>query len=54
MALTAVDRLVHHAVIFELNVESYRRRQAIERKKGPGRPTHQATPANLAAADLGD
>jgi DNA replication protein DnaC len=54
MTLAAVDRLVHHAIIFELNVESYRRRQAIERKKGPGRPTNQATPANLAAADLAD
>ena len=54
MTLAAVDRLVHHAIIFELNVESYRRRQAIERKKGPGRPTNHATPANLAAADLSD
>jgi DNA replication protein DnaC len=31
MTLAAVDRLVHHATILELNVESYRRR------KGPGR-----------------
>jgi DNA replication protein DnaC len=54
MTLAAVNRLVHHATIFELNVESYRRRQAIERKRGPGRaPTH-ATPANLAEADLAD
>ena len=43
MTLAAVDRLVHHATIFELNVESYRRRQAIERKRGPGRPPTQAT-----------
>jgi hypothetical protein len=34
----AIDRLVHHATIFEMNVESYRRRQALERKRGPGRP----------------
>jgi hypothetical protein len=54
MTLAAVDRLVHHAMIFELNVESYRRRQAIERKRGPGRPPTQATPANLAEADLAD
>ena len=27
----AIDRLVHHAVIFEMNVESYRRRAALER-----------------------
>ena len=25
------NRLVHHAVIFEMNVESYRRRAALER-----------------------
>jgi hypothetical protein len=54
MTLAAVDRLVHHAVIFELNVESYRRRQAVERKRGPGRPATQATIANLADADLPD
>lgn len=28
MTLAAIDRLVHHAVIFEMNVESYRRRDA--------------------------
>ena len=38
MTLAAVDRLVHHATIFEMNVESYRRRIAMERKRGPGRP----------------
>ena len=43
MALAAVDRLVHHATIFEMNVESYRRRAAIERKRGPGRPPTRAT-----------
>ncbi len=43
MALAAVDRLVHHATIFEMNVESYRRRTAIERKRGPGRPPTRAT-----------
>jgi DNA replication protein DnaC len=48
MTLAAVDRLVHHATIFELNVESYRRREAIERKRGPGRPASFATPANVA------
>src|SRR6266568_2339030 len=54
MTLAAVDRLVHHASIFEMNVESYRRREAIERKRGPGRPASYATPANLAEADLAD
>ena len=47
MTLAAVDRLVHHATIFEMNVESYRRRQAIKRK-GPGRPASYATHANTA------
>jgi DNA replication protein DnaC len=28
MSVAAIDRLVHHATIFELNVESYRRRAA--------------------------
>ena len=31
MTLAAVDRLVHHSTIFELNVESYRRGAAIAR-----------------------
>ncbi len=44
MTLAAVDRLVHHATILEMNVESYRRRTALERKRGPGRPPSRATP----------
>src|ERR671926_1143913 len=43
MALAAVDILVHHATIFEMNVESYRRRTAVDRKRGPGRPPTRAT-----------
>ena len=43
MTLAAVDRLVHHATIFEMNVGSYRRRAAIERKRGPARPPTRAT-----------
>jgi len=43
MTLAVVDRLVHHATIFEMNVESYRRRAALERKRGPGRPPTNAT-----------
>jgi DNA replication protein DnaC len=43
MTLAAIDRLVHHATIFEMNVESYRRRAAVERKRGPGRPPSHAT-----------
>lgn len=34
MTLAVVERLVHHATIFEMNVESYRRRSALERKRG--------------------
>jgi DNA replication protein DnaC len=32
MLVAAIDRLVHHSIIFEMNVESYRRRDALERK----------------------
>jgi DNA replication protein DnaC len=46
MTLAAVDRLVHHATIIEMNVESYRRRTAIEKKRGPGRPAGRATIKN--------
>ncbi len=48
MTLAAVNRLVHHATIFEMNVESYRRHEAVERRSGPGRPASYATPANIA------
>ena len=48
MTLAAVDRLVHHSTIFEMNVESYRRRTAIERKQvGAGRPASYATTKNV-------
>src|SRR5207244_688272 len=43
MTLAAIDRLVHHSTIFEMNVESYRRRAALDRKRGPGRPPTHAT-----------
>ena len=33
MTVAAIDRLVHRATIFELNVESYRRRTAIDNKR---------------------
>src|SRR6202140_4091942 len=47
MTVAVVDRLVHHAPIFEMNVESYRRRAALERKRGRGRPpTHATITAN--------
>jgi len=45
MTLAAVDRLVHYSTIFELNVESDRRRAAVQRKQG--RPAVHATPKNV-------
>lgn len=48
MTLAAIDRLVHHATIVEMNVESYRRRTALDRKRGPGRPPAHATPKTAA------
>lgn len=50
MTLAAVDRLVHHATILEMNVESYRRKVALDRKRGPGRPPVHATPNELEKA----
>lgn len=44
MTLAAIDRLVHHATILEMNVESYRRKAALDRRRGPGRPPVHATP----------
>ncbi len=41
MTLAAIDRLVHHSTILEMNVESYRRRSALEQKRGRGKsPMH--------------
>ena len=55
MTLAAVDRLVHHATIFEINVDSYRRRAALERKqKGPGRPPNHATTKDTVDLSLRD
>lgn len=43
MTLAAVDRLVHHATIFEMNVDSYRRKAAIKKSQGPSRSAARAT-----------
>ena len=51
MTLAAVDRLVHHATIFEMNVESYRRRSALEGKRQRGRPAAYATIKNTPKPD---
>ena len=47
MTLAAIDRLVHHATILEMNVESYRRKAALDRKRGPGRRPVHATAKEL-------
>jgi len=55
MTLAAVDRLVHHATIFEINVDSYRRRAALDRKnKGAGRPPNYATIKDIGPLSLPD
>lgn len=51
MTLAAVDRLVHHATILEMNVESYRRRSA-QASQPAGRRRARST-AKAAAADQG-
>ena len=43
MTLAAVDRLGHHSTILEMNVESYRRRAALDRKQTAGRPASRQT-----------
>lgn len=54
MTLAAVDRLVHHATIFEMNVESYRRRAAVQRRTGAGRPPTYATIKTVEQASPSD
>jgi DNA replication protein DnaC len=46
MTLATVDRLVHHATIFEMNVESFRRRAAAAPGRAPERRKEKITPAN--------
>lgn len=48
VAVAAVDRLVHHSVILEMNAESYRRRTAEQNARKPGRPAKYATRKNTA------
>jgi hypothetical protein len=43
MTLAAIDRLAHHATILEMNVDSYRRKEAIDTARGVGRPPILAT-----------
>jgi IstB-like ATP binding protein len=50
MTLAAIDRLVHHSTILEMNVESYRRRAALDRKRKGG--TDTPTPVNKRTSGL--
>ncbi len=43
MSLAAIDRLVHHSTILEMNVDSYRRKEAIESSRSADRPPSKAT-----------
>ena len=43
MTLAAIDRIVHHATILEMNVDSYRRKEAVDQARGAGRPPTRAT-----------
>src|SRR3546814_4313514 len=54
MTLAAVDRLVHHATIFEMNVESYRRRAALQRQTGAGRTPKYATIKSIEKMSIRD
>ncbi len=43
ITLASIDRLVHHSTILEMNVDSYRRKVAVEKARGAGRPATRAT-----------
>ena len=49
VTVAAIDRLVHHATILEMNVDSYRRRAAANRKDGEA-----AIPATASADSPSD
>ena len=44
MTIAAVDRLVHHSTIIEMNGESYRKRSAVNRFSAMENPTDNYTP----------
>ena len=46
MPLAAIDRLVKHAVILNMNVERYRRREDVNRKRQRGPPATPSTVKN--------
>ena len=50
MTVAAVDRLVHHSTILEMNVESYRRRTA-QAEQAPSKRARAATTTTTARID---
>ena len=54
MTVAAIDRLVHHSTIFELNVESYRRRKAGDKHNARRRQLHDDKPSNPFSGQLPD
>lgn len=53
MTVAAIDRLVHHATILEMNVESYRRRAATTRRRPKGTPRSDTASNSRAAQEEG-
>ena len=47
--LAAVDRLVHHSHVFEMNVESYRRRAAVKARQAGERDLSTGSPEIMTA-----
>jgi DNA replication protein DnaC len=54
VTVAAIDRLVHHAAILEMNVESYRRRAAVARKDDEAVATATTSADNLNDNKEGD
>src|SRR5436190_18426505 len=52
MTFAFVDRLVHHATIFEMNVESYRRRTAVNKHRHVTPPGHHINPLTERAKEV--
>jgi hypothetical protein len=48
MTVAVIDRVVRYATIFEMNVESYRRRATLERKRGQPSRNQDGMPVALA------
>lgn len=51
MTIAAIDRLVHHAVVIEMNVQSYRQRSATLRKDRATAAAQKAEPQPEAVSD---